>query len=394
SSSFHHRRNHNHNFTFSFTPLVLLLPHHYPFLSTSSSFSFDLSLSFLSLLSCSALSLLRSSLQASAITYTRAPNYLVTTHIPPSLFSAHVTSKWDADSSGNFLRTRNTSHQYGILDTCQKLCRNAASGTHQLTPTTRSGWTSWAASFPLSNTLTRIALERQLTPLSTNDSRSWLTPPSQYCTSMATQQWKRRPPITRGKKPGARLRSWLTKRSTSSRCESTTVREYGNSISLGLKSSSARPFGDIAKLVGAYLTDSRVVIKNTSNLDFANSIRVFVQRLQEGAKALPVPVAHSGNKLRMRFEEVKEKYEERKSSEVAARLAKKSTLVDHPRRHKRSQRYNRYRTIDQPPPTDNSNRTNKITVDVNQSNNITIHTRPRYSPKRRSKSKSTHRPQP
>ncbi|KAK3833856.1 MAG: hypothetical protein JOS17DRAFT_789217 [Linnemannia elongata] len=119
--------------------------------------------------------------------------------------------------------------------------------------------------------------------------------------------------------------------------------------------------GDIAKLVGAYLTDSRVVIKNTSNLDFANSIRVFVQRLQEGAKALPVPVAHSGNKLRMRFEEVKEKYEERKSSEVAARLAKKSTLVDHPRRHKRSQRYNRYRTIDQPPPTDNSNRTNKIT---------------------------------
>ncbi|OAQ29187.1 hypothetical protein K457DRAFT_32586, partial [Linnemannia elongata AG-77] len=133
---------------------------------------------------------------------------------------------------------------------------------------------------------------------------------------------------------------------------------------------------DVPKLVAAYLADSRVVIKNTDHLDFRNSIRVFVQRLQEGVKALPDLDAHSDNRLRTRFEEAKKKYQERKKSEVAATLAKKRALVDHPRRHKRSQQYNRYRTIDQLPLTD-----------VKQGNVTAIRTRPRYSPKRRSKSK-------
>ncbi|KAK5829219.1 hypothetical protein F5H01DRAFT_374600 [Linnemannia elongata] len=111
---------------------------------------------------------------------------------------------------------------------------------------------------------------------------------------------------------------------------------------------------DVPGMVAGYLADSRVVIKNKDKLDFDASIRVFTFGQQT-----PIPRQESNpsgltaDKIKAKFHDVQQRYEQRKGDDVDVRKAAKSALPgDRVYRHKASQQFNRYRIIDHPPPKD------------------------------------------
>jgi hypothetical protein len=179
---------------------------------------------------------------------------------------------------------------------------------------------------------------------------------------------------------------------------------------------------DVSSMVEAYLDNKSVVLKNKDKLDFTTSIRVFVDRRQTPVPSIPKantddPGTLTVEKVKARFAEALLLYKQKKNEKEMARLANKrysspqclcshhkhqilqptlilvpfetSSLSDRPdQRHKSSQRFNRYRTIDQPPPKDEDD-----TTDATKEESTTPIHRPRYSIKTRTQ-KIKHEPPP
>ncbi|KAG9060878.1 hypothetical protein KI688_007947 [Linnemannia hyalina] len=122
---------------------------------------------------------------------------------------------------------------------------------------------------------------------------------------------------------------------------------------------------DVPSMVEVYLTDSRVEFKNKDKLNFASSIRVFVE------------------KVKARFAEAWSIHSQRKSElEMTSRASQTSSSSNRStQRQKSSQHFNRYRTIDRPPPVDH-----KDTMDtIKQERPTTLVHRCRYSVKPRTR---------
>ncbi|KAH7048842.1 PIN domain-like protein [Linnemannia elongata] len=152
---------------------------------------------------------------------------------------------------------------------------------------------------------------------------------------------------------------------------------------------------EVPPMVEAYLTDSRVEFKNRDKLNFATSIQVFV-----GGRQTPVSFTTNNSsddpgiltveKVKARFAEASSMYKQRKSEEEMARQASKRSSSDtSTQRHKPSQRFNRYRTIDRPPPVEHKD----ITDTTKRKHSTAFVHRPRFSVKARTR-KIKHEPPP
>ncbi|KAF8923319.1 hypothetical protein BGZ58_003088, partial [Dissophora ornata] len=110
-------------------------------------------------------------------------------------------------------------------------------------------------------------------------------------------------------------------------------------------------------MVKCYLADRRVVLKNTENYTFENAIRVFIHRIQTFAKPRPC-TSSPGQTPALTFDAVKARFHQvcvlqarNKIEQRALQLTRSSgSYEDKVQRHKPSQEFNRYRTIDQPHP--------------------------------------------
>ncbi|KAF8940036.1 hypothetical protein BGZ58_007966 [Dissophora ornata] len=124
----------------------------------------------------------------------------------------------------------------------------------------------------------------------------------------------------------------------------------------GLNAKGSDKAKDVPTLVKEYLADERVVFKNKGSVTFDTSIKVFVHLQQT-----PIATGHheqpDDGSLEMRLRGIKKrfndacgKFEERKQAQLASRQAINAESVSSPHRHRSSQKFNRYRTIDHPPP--------------------------------------------
>ncbi|KAG0043697.1 hypothetical protein BGZ90_009008, partial [Linnemannia elongata] len=135
---------------------------------------------------------------------------------------------------------------------------------------------------------------------------------------------------------------------------------------------------EVPPMVEAYLTDSRVEFKNRDKLNFATSIQVFV-----GGRQTPVSFTtnnSSDDPGILTVEKVKARFAEARS------MSSPDTSTQ---RHKPSQRFNRYRTIDRPPPVEHKD----ITDTTKRKNSTAFVHRPRFSVKARTR-KIKHEPPP
>ncbi|KAF9135027.1 hypothetical protein BG015_003334 [Linnemannia schmuckeri] len=162
---------------------------------------------------------------------------------------------------------------------------------------------------------------------------------------------------------------------------------------------------DIPAMVDAYLSDEHVILKNRDKLTFEASIRVFAHRRETPLRPDTTAITLARNSdaplsdilPALTLEDVKTRFEEAKM-----RGSSESRVY----RQKAGQQFNRYRTIDRPPPKDKKQTTNgaspkdkNITSDnsakvLNSSTNTMTPQpqRPRYWARKRSRNGSQEPP--
>ncbi|KAF9343629.1 hypothetical protein BGX26_005436, partial [Mortierella sp. AD094] len=149
---------------------------------------------------------------------------------------------------------------------------------------------------------------------------------------------------------------------------------------------------DPATMVQAYLDNDQVILKNTNQETFSNSIKVFINGTQTPMQLLPVIQTEQGqptyNSIKARFRDLCEQQKNIRQGLQSSNSGHGQSQDSAPvQRHRAGQKFNRYRYIDTPPPKDTP-RNSPLPKDQPSPQH-----RPRYSEKRRTRRKVHEPPQ-